>query len=88
LIPFYRKSSEGREKQNEFIEKESRLGALTKIITQVKRVYNIPKIVFDKRKLGNGCEEGRKNMGAHTFKEGSSKLTSGRELMIAHFIRI
>jgi hypothetical protein len=33
--------------------------------------------MFDKRKPGNGCKEGRENMRAHTFKEGSSNLTSG-----------
>jgi hypothetical protein len=38
--------------------------------------------------LGNGCEEGKENMGAHTFKEGSFELASGRELTTAHFIWI
>jgi hypothetical protein len=37
-------------------------------------------------KLGNECKERRENRGFHTFKEGSSKLASGRELTITHFM--
>ncbi len=86
LIPFYKKSLKGRGKRNELIEEELRSEALTKRITQLKRVCNIPETIFDKRKLGNGCEERRENMGAHAFKEWSSKLASGKELMTTHFI--
>jgi hypothetical protein len=46
------------------------------------------KIIFKKKKFGNECKEGKNKMGAHTFKEGSSKFTSGRELMTAHFMQI
>jgi hypothetical protein len=84
-MPFCRKSSEGGEKQNELIE-EHGSGALTRRVTRLKRVCNIPKNIFDKRKLENGCEKGRENMGTHTFNEGSSELASGRELTTAHFI--
>jgi hypothetical protein len=88
LTPFCKKSSKGREKRNKFIEKEPRLGALTKRVTRLKRVCNITKTIFDIRNLGNGCKEGKENMGTHTFKDGSSKLTSGKELTTAHLIRI
>jgi hypothetical protein len=60
--------------------------ALTRRVIRLKKVYNIPKTIFDKRKPGSGCEEIRKNMKAYTFKEGSSELASGRELTIAQFI--
>jgi hypothetical protein len=46
----------------------------------------IPKTIFNRRKPGNGWEKRRKNMGAHTFKEASSKLASGKKLMTTHFI--
>jgi len=32
------------------------------------------------------AKKGRENMRTHSFKEGSSKLASGRELIIAHFM--
>jgi hypothetical protein len=53
-----------------------------------QEVYNIIETIFDIRKLRNGCEERRQNMGAHTFKDKSFELASGRELKIAHFIGI
>jgi len=64
LIFFCKKSSKGGEKQNKLIEEEPRLGALTRRVIRLKRVYNILDIIFEKRKLGNGCEEGKKKMGA------------------------
>ncbi len=60
LIPFYRKSLEGGDKWNKFIEKELGLRALTKRVIWFKKVCNISETIFDKKKSGNGCKEGRK----------------------------
>jgi hypothetical protein len=88
LIPFCKNYLEGGEKRNELMEEELKSRTLNKRVTQFKNVYNIIETIFDIRKPGNGCKERRKNMGAHSFKDRSSKLASGRELMIAHFIQI
>jgi hypothetical protein len=73
LIHFHKKSLEGGEKRNEFIKEELGSEALTRRVTRLKRVCNIPKTIFEKRKLTNGCKERKLNKGAHTFKEGSSR---------------
>jgi hypothetical protein len=70
----------GGEKQNEFIGEEPRSRGLTKRVIRLKRVYNIPKNIFEKRKL--------EDMGSHIFKEGSFEIASGRKLTTSHFIRI
>jgi len=57
LIP--KKSLKGGEKRNELIEEESGSRVLTRIIIRFKKVCNILETIFDKSKLGNGCEKKR-----------------------------
>jgi hypothetical protein len=70
LIHFCKESLERGEKQNEFIEEELRLGALTRRITRLKSVYYILNTIFEKNKLGKWMQRRKRKYGSPYLQRG------------------